>query len=188
MTVSLSKGENVNLSKEDVALAQVKVGLGWKTPAENFDLDASAFLLGENRKVLSEKDFVFYGNKESANGAVKSSGDNRTGIGEGDDETISIDLENVPANVQSIAIAVTIHEAQERGQNFGQVGDAYIRIVNAETDVELAKFDLDEDASGDTAIVFGSLYRHGIDWKFKANASGSKATLTELATTFGVAV
>jgi len=188
MTVSLSKGENVNLSKEDASLTKVKVGLGWKTPAENFDLDASAFLLNSEGKITDEKDFVFYRNQESANGAVKSSGDNRTGICDGDDETINIDLANVSANVQSITIAVTIHEAQERSQNFGQVGDAYIRIVNAETDVEIAKFDLDEDASGDTAMVFGSLYRHVNDWKFKANAAGSKATLTELASTYGVAV
>lgn len=191
MAVSLSKGETVNLSKEDALLAQVKVGLGWKTHAENFDFDASTFLLGENLKVSSEKGFVFYGNKESANGAVKSSGDNRTGVGEGDDETISIDLANVPADVKSIAIAVTIHEAQERGQNFGQVSDAYIRIVNAETEFEIAKFDLDEDVSGSTAIVFGSLYRSPTnenDWKFKASDMRQISSLNELAQAYGVNV
>jgi tellurium resistance protein TerD len=186
MTINLSKGENINLTKSDSSLTHVRVGLGWKA-GDNFDLDASAFLLNADNKISHAKDFVFFNNKESANGAVKTQGDNLTGAGEDDDETITINLTAVPADVHSIAIAVTIHEAVKRGQNFGQVSDAYIRIINysAGHSAELARFDLDEDASGSTGIVFGTLYRNDGDWKFKANADGNKYTLTELAALYG---
>ena len=189
MAISLVKGENINLTKTDGSLTHARIGLGWTAPTPGFDLDASAFLLSAAGKVASTSDFVFFNNRSSNNGAVKSSGDNKYGTGDGDDETLTVDLTAVPASVESIAIVVTIYEAKEREQNFGQVGDAYVRIINDNTgpDAEIARFDLDEDTSSSTAMVFGTLYRSGDDWKFKANASGSKLSLNDLAATYGAA-
>jgi len=184
MSVSLVKGGNVNLSKEAPALRSVIVALGWKA-GDNFDLDTSAFLLNDQERLNNDTDFVFFNNKVSTNGSVKHSGDNLTGVGDGDDETISVNLLEVPADVQSIQVAVTIHEAAARRQNFGQIKDAYIRVVDADTNKELAKFDLDEDASSSTAVVFGSLYRHENDWKFKALSACSNLSLNDLALTYG---
>lgn len=190
MAVSLVKGGNVNLSKEDPTLVNVVVGLGWKpraTDGESFDLDASAYLLSGD-KVRSDADFVFYNNKVSAEDSVISDGDNRTGQGDGDDEVIHVTLSKVPTDVSRIVFAASIHEGAERKQNFGQVGDAYIRIINKDTGVEITRYDLDEDASMDTSVVFGELYRYEDGWKFKALGNGSKQSLLELSANYGVNV
>jgi tellurium resistance protein TerD len=191
MPVSLSKGGNVSLSKEAPGLTAVVVGLGWKPRATDgaaFDLDASVFLLSESGKVRSDADFVFYNNKKSTDGSVEHTGDNRTGEGEGDDEAVKVNLAAVPADVQKISFAVTIHEPEARKQNFGMVADAYIRVLNQAGGAEIARFDLSEDASTNTAMIFGELYRHGGEWKFKAIGQGYNGGLGPLATGFGVSI
>ena len=191
MAISLQKGGNVNLSKEAPGLSKILIGLGWDvraTDGADFDLDGSAFLLSASGKVRSDADFVFYNQSKSDNGAVEHTGDNRTGAGDGDDEAIIINLPAVPADVEKIAITVTIHDADARRQNFGQVSSAFIRCVNADTNVEIARFDLSEDASGETAMIFGEVYRHNGEWKFKAIGQGFKGGLAALAQHFGVNV
>ena len=191
MAVSLSKGGNVSLSKEAPGLASITVGLGWDARATDgaaFDLDASAFLLGESGKVRSDADFVFYNNKEGAGGSVLHAGDNKTGEGVGDDETVKMDLTKIPADIVKVAFAVTIHEAEQRKQNFGQVANAYIRVVNNADGKEIARYDLSEDASIETAMIFGEIYRHNGEWKMKAIGSGFAGGLGPLATNFGVNV
>ena len=163
MAISLNKGGNLSLSKTDPSLNQVLIGLGWDaraTDGADFDLDASAFLLAANDKVRGETDFIFYNQTRSPEGSVEHTGDNRTGEGDGDDEAVKINLAKVPADVQKIAITVTIHDAESRGQNFGQVQNAFIRVVNDQTNVEIVRFDLNEDYSTETAMIFGELYRH----------------------------
>ncbi|WP_408608431.1 TerD family protein [Caminicella sporogenes] len=190
MAVSLKKGQKVDLTKTNPGLTKVVVGLGWDTNkydgGHDFDLDAAAFLLGENGKVLSDEDFVFYNNLNHKSGAVVHLGDNLTGEGEGDDEQIKIDLSKVPADYQKIAFTVTIHEAQARNQNFGQVSNAFIRIFNEETNEELIRYDLSEDFSIETAIVVGELYRHNGEWKFSAVGSGFEGGLAALCRNFGI--
>lgn len=191
MAISLSKGGNVSLSKEAPGLSNLLIGLGWDaraTDGSDFDLDASAFLLGANGKVRSDADFIFYNQLKSDNGSVEHLGDNRTGEGDGDDEQLVIQLNNVPADVEKVAIAVTIHDADARKQNFGQVSGAYIRCVNKDNDSEIAKYDLSEDASVETAMIFGEIYRHNGDWKFKAVGQGFEGGLGPLARNFGVNV
>lgn len=191
MAISLSKGGNVSLDKEDPGIETVTVGLGWDTRATDgaeFDLDASCFMLGANGKVRSDSDFIFYNNLNSADGSVQHTGDNRTGAGEGDDEAINVNLVKLPPDVQKLAIAATIHEADKRRQNFGMVQNAYIRVVNSKTGKEVARFDLSEDASTNTAMIFGELYRHNNEWKFKAIAQGYDGGLGSLAKSFGVNV
>lgn len=191
MAVSLSKGGNVSLSKEEPGIESVTVGLGWdarSTDGQPFDLDASCFMLGANGKVRSDSDFIFYNNLKSADGSVEHTGDNRTGEGEGDDEAINIELFKVPADVTKLDIAVTIHEAEQRKQNFGMVSNAYIRIVNRKTGKEIARYDLSEDASTNTAMIFGELYKHNNEWKFKAVGQGYDGGLGPLAKNFGVNV
>lgn len=191
MAISLSKGGNVSLSKEAPGLSNLLIGLGWDaraTDGSDFDLDASAFLLSANGKVRSDADFIFYNQLKSDNGSVEHLGDNRTGEGDGDDEQLVIQLNNVPADVEKVAIAVTIHEAEARKQNFGQVSGAYIRCVNKDNDSEIAKYDLSEDASVETAMIFGEIYRHNGDWKFKAVGQGFEGGLGPLARNFGVNV
>lgn len=191
MAVSLSKGGNVSLTKEDPGLDAVTIGLGWdarSTDGQPFDLDASCFMVGANGKVRSDSDFIFYNNLKSADGSVEHTGDNRTGEGEGDDEAINVDLFKVPADVQRLVIAVTIHEAEQRKQNFGAVSNAFIRVVNRKTQKEVARFDLTEDASTNTAMIFGELYRRDNEWKFKAVAQGYDGGLGPLARSFGVNV
>lgn len=191
MAVSLSKGGNVSLSKEAPGLTAIHVGLGWDarvTDGAQFDLDASAFLLGPDGKVRSDADFVFYRNLTGANGAVQHQGDNLTGAGDGDDEAIKIDLSKLPADVSRIAFSVTIHEAEARKQNFGQVSNAFIRIANETGGAEIARFDLAEDASTETAMVFGEVYRNNDEWKFKAIGQGFAGGLAPLATSYGVNV
>lgn len=192
MAISLSKGQKVDLTKTNPGLAKVVVGLGWDTNkydgGNDFDLDSSVFLLGDNGKVTSEKDFVFYNNTQGANGAVVHTGDNRTGAGDGDDEQVKITLTGIPANIQRVAFTITIHEADQRNQNFGQVSNAYARIFNEETGEELIRYDLGEDFSIETALVVGELYRHNGEWKFSAIGSGYQGGLAALATDFGLQV
>ncbi|KLD71388.1 MULTISPECIES: TerD family protein [Xanthomonas] len=189
MSVSLSKGGNVNLSKEAPGLSEVVVGLGWDpraTDGSEFDLDASAFLLKPDGKVPDDSSFIFYNNKTSADGSVVHQGDNRSGAGEGDDEQIAVSLNGVPAAVDKVSFAVTIHEAESRRQSFGMVGNAYIRVVNKADNKELARYDLTEDGSTETAMIFGELYRNGTDWKFRAVGQGFKGGLGPLAAQYGV--
>ncbi|MEH3053186.1 MAG: TerD family protein [Patulibacter minatonensis] len=189
MGVSLSKGANVSLSKEEPGLTKVHVGLGWdvrSTDGHEFDLDASALLCGVNDKVLSDGHFVFFNNMVSPDGSVEHQGDNRTGEGEGDDEVIAIDLARVPAEVQRIVFPVSIYDADQRTQNFGQVRNAFIRIVNADSEREIARYDLSEDASSETAIVFGEVYRRDHEWKFRAVGQGWAAGLAGIAKDYGV--
>ncbi len=189
MPISLKKGENTNLSHTAPGMTKMTVGLGWDARATNgtdFDLDACAFLLTEAGKVRSDADFVFYNQKEGGNGSVVYGGDNRTGNGDGDDETIIVDLSNVPANVTKIAVTVTIHEAQARGQNFGQVNNAFIRCIDAATGEEHARFDLSEDFSIETAVVFGEIYRHSGSWKFKAVGQGYSGGLQQMCSAYGI--
>lgn len=191
MAVSLTKGGNVSLSKEAPGLTSILVGLGWNpraTDGQAFDLDGSVFLLNAGGKVRSDSDFIFYNNKQSTDGSVEHAGDNLTGQGSGDDETVKIDLVRVPADVDKIAVCVTIHEADSRGQNFGQVSQAYIRVMNGAGGAEIARYDLSEDASTDTAMIFGEVYRHGGDWKFRAVGQGFGGGLAPLARNFGVSV
>lgn len=192
MAVSLSKGQKVDLTKTNPGLSKVVVGLGWDTNkydgGHDFDLDSSVFLLADNGKVASDSDFIFYNNPSGGNGAVVHTGDNRTGAGDGDDEQVNVDLSNVPASVQRITFTITIHDAETRSQNFGQVSNAYARIFNEDSGEELIRFDLGEDFSIETAIVVGELYRHNGEWKFSAIGSGYQGGLAALATDFGLQV
>ncbi|MEY8321111.1 TerD family protein [Lachnospiraceae bacterium 46-61] len=194
MGINLSKGQRVNLEK---SMTLALVGLGWDTNqydgGYDFDLDAAAFLLGENGKVLKDEDFVFYNNLDGRNGSVVHTGDNLTGEGEGDDEVILIDFTKVPDEIKKIAITVTIHEAVQRGQNFGQVSNAYVRVARRSnkddmTGIEELKYDLMEEFSIETAIVVCEIYRHGSDWKFNAVGSGYQGGLEALCRSFGVNV
>ncbi|HEY6530285.1 MAG TPA: TerD family protein [Cellvibrionaceae bacterium] len=189
MAISLQKGGNVNLSKEAPSLKNLKVGLGWDPRATDgaaFDLDGSAFLLKSDGKVRSDADFIFYNNLKSADGSIVHLGDNTTGQGDGDDEQLTINLANVPADIDRVVVAVTIHDADARRQNFGQVGKAYIRVLNADGDKEIARFDLSEDGSTETAMVFGEVYRAGSEWKFKAVGQGFAGGLGPLARSYGI--
>ena len=191
MPVSLVKGGNVSLSKEAPGLTAVTVGLGWDTrvtDGQGFDLDASVFLLTDAGRVRSDADFVFYNNRTGANGAVEHKGDNLTGEGAGDDEVVAVALDRLAADVTKLSFAVTIHEADARRQNFGMVSNAFIRVVNAAGGAEIARYDLSEDASTETSMIFGELYRHGGDWKFKAIGQGFTGGLGPLASSFGVNV
>lgn len=191
MAVSLSKGGNVSLSRTVPSLKHILVGLGWDarcTDGANFDLDASAFLLAESGKVRRDEDFVFYNQLFSSCGSVKHTGDNTTGAGDGDDEALEIDLDRVPDHVKRLVVCVTIHDAEDRRQNFGQVSDAYMRIVNMDNDVEIVRFDLSEDYSTETAMIFGEVYRYGAEWKFKAVGQGFSGGLGAMCGQFGVTV
>lgn len=191
MAVSLQKGGNVSLSRAVPSLKRILVGLGWDarpTDGADFDLDASAFLLADTGKVKSDDDFIFYNKLISNCGSVKHTGDNRTGAGDGDDEALEVDLSTVPDFIKRIVVSVTIHDADVRKQNFGQVSDAFMRIVNLDTDVEIARFDLSEDYSTETAMVFGEVYKHNDEWKFKAVGQGFSGGLEAMCKQFGVAV
>ena len=192
MAINLSKGGNINLSKTAPTMSKVDLGLGWNpraTDGKAFDLDAVAFLTGEDGKVRLDGEFIFFNQKVSPCGSVTHNGDNRTGDGDGDDETISVDLSKVPQEVAKIVFAVTIHEGQQNSQNFGMVDKAYIRVINQDANAEeLARFDLSEDGSTDVAMIFGELYRHSGEWKFKAVGQGFSGGLGALAASYGVAV
>ncbi|EKP0310126.1 TerD family protein [Aeromonas veronii] len=187
--VSLAKGANVSLTKTDPTMKRVLVGLGWdarSTDGQAFDLDASAFLLNASGKTRSPADFIFYNNLSSVEGSVKHTGDNRTGEGDGDDESLKINLDLVPADVSKIVFVVTIHDAAARGQNFGQVSGAFIRLVNEDSQNEVTRYDLSEDASTETAMLFAELYRHNGEWKFKAIGQGYKGGLASVCAEYGV--
>ena len=190
MAISLSKGQKVDLTKTNPGLSKIIVGLGWDVKkydgGQDFDLDAAAFMLGADGKVGSEKDFVFYNNTHGAADSVIHTGDNLTGAGEGDDEQVKVDLSKVPANVDKVDFTITIHQAAERNQNFGQVSNAFVRIVSEDSGEELIRYDLGEDYSIETAVVVGELYRNGAEWKFNAIGSGFQGGLDALCTNFGI--
>lgn len=192
MGISLAKGQKVDLTKSNPGLKNVIVGLGWDTNKYDggfdFDLDTAAFLTGENGKVTADTDFVFYNNLRHPSGSVQHLGDNLTGAGDGDDEQIKVDLAAIPANIQKVTFTATIHEAQQRNQNFGQVSNAYIRVVDEATGTELIRYDLGEDFSIETAIVVGSIYRNNGEWKFNAVGSGFQGGLAALCNEFGISV
>jgi tellurium resistance protein TerD len=191
MTVSLSKGGNVSLSKSSPGLKQITVGLGWDeraTDGSEFDLDASAFVLNSSGRVRSDDDFIFYNNLKSNDGFIEHLGDNTTGGGDGDDEQITIDLQQLDSSVDKISIYVTIHDAEARGQNFGMVSNAFIRIINTTTGEEIARYDLSEDSSTETAMIFADIYRRNIDWKFRAVGQGFAGGLGPIAKRYGVNV
>ncbi|MFJ3584225.1 TerD family protein [Streptomyces sp. NPDC090127] len=191
MGVSLSKGGNVSLTKEAPGLTAVTVGLGWDvrtTTGTDFDLDASAILVSAEGKVRNDQDFVFFNNLKSADGSVEHTGDNLTGEGEGDDEQVKVSLATVPADVSKIVFPVSIYDAENRQQSFGQVRNAFIRVVNQAGGAEIARYDLSEDASTETAMVFGELYRNGDEWKFRAVGQGYASGLRGIAADFGVNV
>lgn len=196
MAVCLSKGGNVSLDKEASAvgnakLTEVRVGLGWDvrtTTGTDFDLDASAIGLGPDKKAVSNQHFVFFNNKCSPEGAIEHLGDNRTGEGEGDDEVIKVDLAATPSSIDSIIFPVSVYDADQRQQSFGQVRNAYIRVVDASNNTELARYDLSEDASTEACMVFGELYRNGAEWKFRAIGQGYVSGLTGIAKDHGVTV
>jgi tellurium resistance protein TerD len=191
VSVTLVKGGNVSLSKQAPGLTNILVGLGWDvrtTTGADYDLDASAIMLGDSGKVLSDSHFVFFNNLTSPDGTVEHTGDNLTGEGEGDDEVIKVNLQGMAPNVTKIVFPVSIYDADARSQNFGQVQNAYIRIVNEVDNAEIARFDLSEDASTETAMVFGEVYRHGSDWKFRAVGQGYASGLAGIARDYGVNV
>ena len=191
MGVSLTKGGNVSLTKAAPGLTAVNVGLGWDvrtTTGADFDLDASALLVGADGKVLSDQHFVFFNNLKSPDGTVEHTGDNLTGEGEGDDEMIKVNLAGVAPEVDKIVFPVSIHDADARGQSFGQITNAFIRVVNAADNNELTRYDLSEDYSTETALVFGELYRNGAEWKFRAVGQGYASGLAGIAKDYGVNV
>ena len=192
MAINLMKGQKVDLTKGNASLKTIVAGLGWDTNKYDggfdFDLDASAFLIGENGKVITQEDFIFYGNLIHKSGAVEHMGDNRTGEGEGDDEQIKVNLQQIPSNIQKVVFTVTIYEAEKRKQNFGQISNAYIRIINDDDNKELIRYDLGEDFSIETAIVVGEIYRHNGEWKFNAVGSGFQGGLAALCANYGIEV
>lgn len=192
MTVNLTKGQKVSLTKGNPGLSKVVVGLGWDVnqfdTGGDFDLDATAFLLTDSGKVSRQEDFIFFGNISHPSGAVTHQGDNLTGVGDGDDEQIKINLALVPENITKIAFAVTIYEAETRRQNFGQVNNAFIRIYDENNGQEILRYDLGEDFSIETAAIFGELYKHGGEWKFNAIGSGYQGGLAAICASYGIEV
>jgi len=191
MSVSLSKGGNVSLSKEAPGLRAVLVGLGWDvrtTTGADFDLDASALMVGTSGTILSDQHFIFFNNLKSPDGSVEHTGDNLTGEGEGDDEVIKVNLSGVPGEVDKVVVAVSIYDAEGRSQSFGQVRNAFIRVVNQDDNREITRYDLSEDASSETAMIFGELYRNGAEWKFRAVGQGYSSGLRGIAQDYGVNV
>lgn len=191
MGINLSKGQRIDLTKTNPGLTKIIVGLGWDVNSYaggDFDLDASAFLADQNGKVIQDSDFIFYNHLIHSTGCIEHTGDNRTGFGDGDDEQIKIDFSKVPSHVHKIAITVTIHDAEARKQNFGQVSNAFARVIHEETGDEIARFDLGEDFSIETAVVICELYRHQNEWKFNAVGSGFSGGLAVLCRHFGLQV
>ena len=191
MAISLTKGQNISLSKTDPSLKNVLVGLGWdarSTDGQDFDLDSSIFMATENGKVPSDSHFIFYNQLRSPCGGVEHTGDNLTGDGDGDDESVIVKLDQVQSDIKSLFITVTIHEADARRQNFGQVSNAFVRLVNNDTNEEVVRFDLSEDYSTETAMVFGEIYRHNGEWKFRAIGQGYSGGLFALCKQYGVNV
>lgn len=190
--ISLAKGQKVDLTKTNPGLTKLVVGLGWDVNkydgGQDFDLDASVFLLNESGKVSGGEDFVFYNNTTGGNGSIVHSGDNLTGDGDGDDEAVKVAIKEIPASIEKVSFTVTIHDAEARNQNFGMISNAFIRIVNEETNEELIRYDLGEDFSIETAVVVGELYRHGGEWKFSAVGSGYQGGLAALCSDFGLQI
>lgn len=190
MSINLTKGQKVDLTKNNPGLKKIKVGLGWDTKkydgGQDFDLDSSAFLLDSAGKAQNEKDFVFFNNLKHESGAVIHSGDNKTGLGEGDDEMMTVEFDKVPANISKINFVITIHEADIRKQNFGMVSNAFARVVDADTNTELMRYDLGEDFSIETAVIACEVYRHDGGWKFSAIGSGYQGGLAALTKNFGL--
>jgi tellurium resistance protein TerD len=189
MSISLSKGGNISLSKESPGIKQIRIGLGWDprvTTGKDFDLDASVFLVNSEGKCRSDKDFIFYNNLKSTEGSVEHTGDNLTGEGDGDDEVIKVDLSKVPADVDKIAVTVTIHDSAARGQNFGQVDNAFARVINEDNNQEVVRYDLSEDYSVEDAMIFCELYRNNGEWKFRAIGQGFSGGLADLASKYGL--
>ncbi|KGP90213.1 chemical-damaging agent resistance protein C [Pontibacillus chungwhensis BH030062] len=192
MSISLSKGQRIDLTKTNPGLTKAVIGLGWDInqydSGASFDLDASAFLTDANGNVQNDAEFVFYNNLQDPSGAVAHTGDNRTGEGEGDDEQLTVDFSKVPSTVEKVAITVTIHDADARSQNFGQVHNAFVRVANEEDGQELVRYDLGEDFSIETAVVVCELYRHNGEWKFSAVGSGFSGGLAALCRNYGLEV
>jgi tellurium resistance protein TerD len=191
MSISLSKGGNLSLSKENPALNKILIGLGWdarSSDGHDFDLDASIFMVNDAGKVRGDHDFIFYNQLKSTCGSVTHTGDNRDGQGDGDDESLKVELALVPQEIKRLVAAVTIHDGERRKQNFGQVRNAFMRIVDEANGKEIARFDLSEDYSGETAMIFGEVYKHNNEWKFKAVGQGFNGGLGPLARSFGVDV
>ncbi len=192
MAINLQKGQKVDLTKGNPKLKNILVGLGWDVNAfdsgMDFDLDAAVFMLGKNGKCPTEKEFIFYGNLSHTSGAVNHMGDNLTGEGDGDDEQIKIDLSKIPENIEKIAFTVTIYDAETRQQNFGQVSNAFIHLLDETNDIELIRYDLGEDFSIETAVVLGELYKHNGEWKFNAIGSGFQGGLATLCEHYGIEV
>lgn len=191
MAITLNKGGNVSLTKTQPSLKNIMIGLGWEARASDgsdFDLDASAFLLGESGKVRSDSDFIFYNQLKSPCGSIEHTGDNRTGAGDGDDESLKIALDKVPQDIKRVVVCVTIHDATVRKQSFGQVSGAFMRIVNSDDNAEIVRFDLSEDYSTETAMIFGEVYRHNDEWKFKAVGQGFAGGLEAMCKQFGINV
>jgi tellurium resistance protein TerD len=191
MAISLNKGSNLSLSKTDPNLKNLIVGLGWdarSTDGNDFDLDASAYMVKEDGKVRSDSDFIFYNQLRSVCGSVEHTGDNRTGEGDGDDESIFVSLDKIPSEISSIFITVTIHDAEKRKQNFGQVSQAFVRVVNKDTGVEVVRYDLSEDASIETAMIFCQIYKHNNEWKFKAIGQGYAGGLASVSRQYGISI
>ena len=191
MAISLNKGGNLSLSKTDPTLVRILIGLGWDeraTDGASFDLDASAFLLTASGRVRGDHDFIFYNQLKSQDGSVEHTGDNRSGQGDGDDESLVVDLSKVSPEIEKVAVTVTIHDAQSRGQNFGQIANAFIRVVNQDSGIEIVRFDLAEDYSTETAMVFGEVYRHNGEWKFSAGGQGDAGGLAAMCQQYGIQV
>lgn len=190
MTINLSKGQKIDLTKSNPSLKRAVIGLGWDTNkysgGGDFDLDASAFLVGSNGKTNNDLDFIFYNNLEHSTGAVIHTGDNRTGEGDGDDEQLIVDFAKVPSDIDKIAITVTIYDAIARTQNFGQISNAFVRVVNEDTNEEILRYDLSEDFSVETALVFCEIYRNNGEWKFSAVGSGFQGGLSALCKNYGL--
>ncbi len=188
-TISLNKGNNISLSKASAGLTQAIAGLGWdprSTTGQAFDLDAFAIGVKADRNVREASDFVYFGNLSGVAGSVVHQGDNLTGDGDGDDEQIKVDLPNIPAEIETVVFVVNIHEASERNQSFGDVRNAYIRVLDGGTNEEIVKYDLGEDYSTETALIFGELYRHNGEWKFRAVGQGYAGGITEILSEFGI--
>ena len=191
MAISLAKGGNTSLTKSSPGLDKIQVGLGWdvrRTDGAPFDLDASAFLLRSDGRVRTDADFIFFNQPKSTEGSVRHTGDNLDGAGDGDDEIIEIDLASIPSDVDKMAIAVTIHDSEERRQNFGMVSQAFVRVVDKTDDSEIVRYDLSEDFSIETGLIFGEIYRHNGEWKFRAVGQGYQGGLLTIAKSFGVNV
>lgn len=192
MGIVLKKGQKIDLTKGNPSLNKILLGLGWDTNSfdsgHDYDLDVSIFMVGKSGKVERDEDFIFYNNLKHISGSVEHLGDNRTGAGDGDDEEIIVELLNIPKHIEKIAVTTTIYDAVERRQNFGQVSNSYVRVINNENEVELLKYDLGEDFSTETAIVVCEIYRHNGEWKFSAIGSGFDGGLEALCRNYGLSV